>query len=420
MRMTSPRYLLFLSEHAATLYSSSGIVWSTPIETTTGTLTAKSAAPAMAENSSITIVLSNAFYNLFLVPWAKDMHNLEDIHTYAISSIIANTGKPPQISHIRTAIQRYGNPFLAAQTEAYSADNIMQLAMSLFPKCKIESLQPLVTFLHKAQEKFSGLLAVCEGGKIFSLFVEKGIITDIEIDTGNDRSTAHHLTTRQLLRLGKEKTTVILFESHPGHEELTQHWYPSSIKDSLTLSIQQAPTDERNRIEYHPSSRPSLLSRTIFTLLVLMIIIVVPAVSYLAWHANKQKNTLVWLSKNLDQIQTETNTQSLAQKTKKLNNLYSSLAEPKQIPWDDIFTALENLDYKNIALLSINTRWREQILELSGEARNLNAVNNYLESIETSPSFYETQLISHLKVLNEPHTPSRFVFTTRWKNAAAE
>ncbi len=84
-------------------------------------------------------------------------------------------------------------------------------------------------------------------------------------------------------------------------------------------------------------------------------------------------------------------------------------------PWESLFNAIEKMQNADIALVSVIPNLDKEQLELSGEARNLNAIFAYIESLETLPMLEHVTLLKHQIIDSHPYQPVEFSILARWK-----
>ena len=87
------------------------------------------------------------------------------------------------------------------------------------------------------------------------------------------------------------------------------------------------------------------------------------------------------------------------------------------LPWDKLFTALESTENNQVALLAIQPDTRKQLIHLSGEARNLEAVLDYLAQLRGQETLAQIALTSHEIKLQDPDKPVRFSLSAKWATA---
>lgn len=84
------------------------------------------------------------------------------------------------------------------------------------------------------------------------------------------------------------------------------------------------------------------------------------------------------------------------------------------LPWDKLFMALESTANDRVALLAIQPDTRKQLIHLSGEARNLEAVLDYLAQLRNQETLVQIVLTGHEIKLQDPDKPVRFSLSAKW------
>lgn len=92
-----------------------------------------------------------------------------------------------------------------------------------------------------------------------------------------------------------------------------------------------------------------------------------------------------------------------------------SAASQLDIPWSDLLIRLEKSRSKKIALLSLDADGRKPVVTMVAEARNLQEMLSYIESLKNDAKFKSVQLASHLLREDDPQIPVRFTLQVRWR-----
>jgi len=88
------------------------------------------------------------------------------------------------------------------------------------------------------------------------------------------------------------------------------------------------------------------------------------------------------------------------------------------LPWNALFKAVETSGGPNIALLSMEPDLQKGTVKISGEAKNLNALLNYVRQLSTREVFGSVFLQNHQIQHADPEKPLRFSLLAHWKGAA--
>jgi Tfp pilus assembly protein PilN len=103
----------------------------------------------------------------------------------------------------------------------------------------------------------------------------------------------------------------------------------------------------------------------------------------------------------------------LAAEIKHANEIIRQLNQP----WDKLFMALESAANNQVALLSIQPDTRKQLIHISGEAKNLEAILDYLAQLRGQETLAQIVLTNHEIKLQDPDKPVRFSLSAKWATA---
>jgi Tfp pilus assembly protein PilN len=92
-----------------------------------------------------------------------------------------------------------------------------------------------------------------------------------------------------------------------------------------------------------------------------------------------------------------------------------SANEQLALPWSDLFSRLEKVQSKRIALLALEADGRKAEATLTAEARSLKDMLAYIESLRQEAGFSAVTLSSHMLREEDPELPYRFVLRLRWR-----
>lgn len=88
------------------------------------------------------------------------------------------------------------------------------------------------------------------------------------------------------------------------------------------------------------------------------------------------------------------------------------------IPWDSLFRALEWSSGQNVALLAIEPDAEKHQVKISGEAKDISALWNYMGHLEAQPAFRRVILRRHQVERRELTHPVRFALIVEWGDSA--
>lgn len=88
------------------------------------------------------------------------------------------------------------------------------------------------------------------------------------------------------------------------------------------------------------------------------------------------------------------------------------------LPWNALFEAVETSGGKSIALLSLEPDLHKGTVKIIGEAKDFNALLNYVKQLSTHEVFGSVMLQNHQIQKDDPQKPVRFSLLAHWKEAA--
>lgn len=88
------------------------------------------------------------------------------------------------------------------------------------------------------------------------------------------------------------------------------------------------------------------------------------------------------------------------------------------LPWDSLFQAVEWSAGKDVALLTIEPDAERREVKISGEAKNIGALLNYIGHLSAQEAFSGVYLRSHQVQRREREQPVRFALVVAWKMAS--
>ncbi len=85
------------------------------------------------------------------------------------------------------------------------------------------------------------------------------------------------------------------------------------------------------------------------------------------------------------------------------------------LPWETLFTALENSQDNSVALLGVTPDPQQQTVKLAAEAKDMAAALEYARRLAASRVLDGVHLQSHEVVLQDPQKPVRFNLVGAWR-----
>ncbi|MGA7178377.1 MAG: PilN domain-containing protein [Thiobacillaceae bacterium] len=88
------------------------------------------------------------------------------------------------------------------------------------------------------------------------------------------------------------------------------------------------------------------------------------------------------------------------------------------LPWSAMFRAVESSSGKTVTLLSMEPNVQKGTLKISGEARNIAAMLDYVRQLGQREVFSTVYLQNHQVRQDDPEKPVRFSLLAAWKVAS--
>lgn len=88
------------------------------------------------------------------------------------------------------------------------------------------------------------------------------------------------------------------------------------------------------------------------------------------------------------------------------------------LPWNELFNAVETSGGKNIALLSMEPDMQKGTVKISGEAKDIEALLDYVRKLSARTVFDSVLLQNHQIQQSDPQKPLHFSLLAHWKGAA--
>ncbi|HEX6828061.1 MAG TPA: hypothetical protein VF104_03680 [Burkholderiales bacterium] len=91
-----------------------------------------------------------------------------------------------------------------------------------------------------------------------------------------------------------------------------------------------------------------------------------------------------------------------------------SVVEHLTVPWDRLFSALEAIEEKQVALLSVTPNVQKRQIRIFAEAKTLNDMLAYHRKLEETKAFADVALTEHEVQVQDPERPVRFNIIATW------
>ncbi len=92
----------------------------------------------------------------------------------------------------------------------------------------------------------------------------------------------------------------------------------------------------------------------------------------------------------------------------------SEIAVQLRLPWKELFASVESANTADVALLSIESDTGKRQLKISGEAKDLASMLDYVRLLGAQPKLANVYLQSHHLQQQDPQHPVRFALGADW------
>jgi hypothetical protein len=103
--------------------------------------------------------------------------------------------------------------------------------------------------------------------------------------------------------------------------------------------------------------------------------------------------------------------EQLAQEVQRANEVLRQLT----LPWEQLFQTVEAAGGTKVALLALEPDMEKHVVKISGEAKDMAEVLNYITRLEEQAVFGTVYLQSHQVQLRDPDRPVRFSLLAVWR-----
>lgn len=128
------------------------------------------------------------------------------------------------------------------------------------------------------------------------------------------------------------------------------------------------------------------------------------------WEAREARITQQQQHRKMPRTPAARISQATQQEIKQANDVLRQL----NLPWETLFDSLELAASKEVALLSLQPSVASRTIRLSGEARNLAGLVEYVEALEREVVFKNAHLVSYKVRQDHPRRPIIFSIVTTW------
>lgn len=102
---------------------------------------------------------------------------------------------------------------------------------------------------------------------------------------------------------------------------------------------------------------------------------------------------------------------AVSQEVKRANQVLRQLG----MPWESLFQAVESAGGKEVALLALEPDMEKRLVKISGEAKTMAAMLEYIKQLENRDVLGTVYLQNHHVQLQDPEKPVRFELLGIWR-----
>ncbi|MFT3848699.1 MAG: PilN domain-containing protein [Propionivibrio sp.] len=152
---------------------------------------------------------------------------------------------------------------------------------------------------------------------------------------------------------------------------------------------------------------------------ILLFVLAVEVASWVGWQVIATRNVLTQQTAKLDIQRSRRRSQSPQTPPPSRSQIgelkmAQAVIDRLTTPWESLFSALDSAFDEQVTLIGVEPQSERQEIQLTGEAKNLAAMQGYVRNLEHSPTFADTYLASHQITPQDPQHPVRFVVRARW------
>ena len=92
----------------------------------------------------------------------------------------------------------------------------------------------------------------------------------------------------------------------------------------------------------------------------------------------------------------------------------NTILDQIKLPWEALFDSIEHATTEEIALLSLQPNASNQILRISGEAKSMSELLDFVEALERESIFKNVHLLNYKIRQDNPQRPIIFLLTATW------
>lgn len=132
------------------------------------------------------------------------------------------------------------------------------------------------------------------------------------------------------------------------------------------------------------------------------------------WSSRVERLEKLQQQKNAPRTRSTARIREFGQEIRKEVAQANTVLDQINLPWEALFDSIEHAATDEIALLSLQPNVSSRTLRISGEARNMSELLDFVESLERETVFENVHLINYRIKQDNPHRPITFLLTAAW------
>ncbi len=173
----------------------------------------------------------------------------------------------------------------------------------------------------------------------------------------------------------------------------------------------------RLKFPYHEQSIPYIDFSILFIGL-LVLVGVLLQFRYITEEVNYWSNRVEHLEKQQQKAAPRTRStprvREFGQEIRKEIAQANGILDQINLPWETLFDSIESAATEQIALLSLQPNVSNRTLRISGEAKSMSELLDFVEALEREVVFENVHLLNYKIKQDNPHRPIVFLLTAAW------
>ncbi len=132
------------------------------------------------------------------------------------------------------------------------------------------------------------------------------------------------------------------------------------------------------------------------------------------WSSRVERLEKQQQQKTAPRTRATTRVKEFSQEIRKEIAQANTILDQINLPWETLFDSIESAATEQIALLSLQPNVSSRTLRISGEAKNMAELLDFVEALEREHVFENVHLLNYKIKQDNPHRPIIFLLTAAW------